>query len=889
MRPIRFATASCFALSLAACSFALATPGCSSGERGADAPPPPPPGSETKEAPKEDDDPIVVATRLHQAQDLEGALRVLREALRKDPSSGRARYLYATLLLEKGELRGAGRELELTLVHEPDDVPLALAWTRLGEIRERLGEHKPALDAYNKAIGAEATAALRKKPDPSKSSWKATGAGVQSPEASVLPQGSPDLHRAVARVSLFLGNVEDAQRAIEEALRRGPRDPQTLSLAVHVYKRSGDEERAVLAARSFLDVAGDDPIYTDRARELRELVKTKAPTLTLAEKTALVDYVRTAIRPHLPGETPEEGFFSTAAHERLLARDDRSVFVTLLAPEPGTPRLRFRGKGRSLAAGLAGAVQQIKDSTKFEPTLFRRCAVRIDLEKGKLEPIVLSPEEYAPLDEPVVLSLVARPAVEPGIHGVALRVDDREIYCLPGDAVTEDLPDVKAMLEFAARQAGLSERVWESAAGRVFRFQTDAFVSVAAGTAPADLVRGEPAPFPEANPELCADAATLGALWLAQDLVLEEKPAARPIQERLPNGEVALVQTLTLARFHYEYAARADRYLDQGYNDVRHAGAALALATAAARTGRPELRDAAILASRWLEDRSREVDGRVLIVAEDGKARLGTQAIALLLEDELVQGLPAGVADDRRAYREGLARTLVAAMREDGTLPELLATQAGGTNQGESQFFPGEAVLALVRHFKATGEKRWLEAAQKTCDARIREWRQKAQDGVPPLDAWLARAICEMDALPEIAADSTEQAARRSFALQFAAAAVAHQRGPETGDAFGGLAPPSEPFPRGMPTASLGEGLAAVANLARLRGLPEAPKLRDAARAAASFALRHQFTARNSFYLAGPERARGAFRSVLTSSRVRIDGVQHNVEFLLEVERLLRS
>ena len=98
-----------------------------------------------------------------------------------------------------------------------------------------------------------------------------------------------------------------------------------------------------------------------------------------------------------------------------------------------------------------------------------------------------------------------------------------------------------------------------------------------------------------------------------------------------------------------------------------------------------------------------------MIVADDGKARLGTQALTLALEDELAQsasqqGQPSQ-PDDRRAYRDGLARTLVAAMRDDGTLPAYLATSPGGQADGDSQFFPGEAVLALVRHFKATGER----------------------------------------------------------------------------------------------------------------------------------------------------------------------------------------
>ncbi|MEZ0229721.1 MAG: hypothetical protein ACAI25_13925, partial [Planctomycetota bacterium] len=134
-----------------------------------------------------------------------------------------------------------------------------------------------------------------------------------------------------------------------------------------------------------------------------------------------------------------------------------------------------------------------------------------------------------------------------------------------------------------------------------------------------------------------------------------------------------------------------------------------------------------------------------------------------------------------------------------------------------------------------------------------------------------------------------KQVDRRAFALDVAKTMLAHQSGPDRGDAMGGLAPPGQSFPSGMPTASLGEGLASIAGMARRRALPQARELRDAARHAAAFALRHQYSARNAWYLPNPERARGAFRSVLTGSKVRIDGVQHNIELLLLVEKLLRE
>jgi tetratricopeptide (TPR) repeat protein len=849
---------------------------------------PPPPTALAAAREKSNDEeksPLARADALYGQGHLEEAIVEIEKLLHEEPDNARARYFYGCYLAEKGELRGAATELQRTLDMKSPQVPAPIAYTRLGEARERLGEHRAALEAYAKAIEAEREAEQRLLRDKNKS------AAVAPTQYAGAPHGSAELYRNLARVCIYLGEIDSALAAIEQARERAPRDAFTENLAVRAYQVLGDQERLADAARRFIEIAGEEPIFQDRVRELREIVRENALPLPAQDKATLVDFVRTAIKPRLPGETPEERFFAEHRSPRLLARDDRAVFVTLIAPDPATPRLRGRGRGKSLAGAIAGAVKQIQDDSRWNPGTIRGCAVRIDIERGSLEPVELTPSQYAPLDgDPVVLSYAARPEVEAGVHGVALRVEDREVYSLPGDAVTEDLPDIKAVLEFACREAGLAKTAWEAAAARVFRFKTETFVSPTPGAAPVELVRGEPFPFPEAAPGAVQDAATLGALWLAQALVIEERPAARPIRERLPSGEVALVHTLTTARFHYEYRARTDKWDDGSYSEVRHAGAAMALVSAYVRTGRVELRDAAELAARWLQDHATWDQGRAAIVV-DGRAKLGTQALALCLEDGLAATAQAAPLDpesetERAAYRDGLARTIVACMREDGSFPTYVPAKGAGVprDNSDSQFFPGEAILSLVRHYKLTNDRRWLDAALKATDSRIKDWRSKPSD--PPLDAWLARAITELDELDALSQDPA-QADRRAFALDIAHAIVAHQWGPDRGDGAGGLSPPGEIFPRGLATASLGEGLAAVAILAQRRGMPETKDLREATRRLASFALRHQYSNRNAWYLPNPERARGAFRSVLGSARVRIDGVQHNVELMLAVERLL--
>jgi hypothetical protein len=459
------------------------------------------------------------------------------------------------------------------------------------------------------------------------------------------------------------------------------------------------------------------------------------------------------------------------------------------------------------------------------------------------------------------MGLSADPPVELGLHGLAARVDGRETFCLPGDAVTEDLADVDAMLTFACGRAGLAGRAWEAAAGAIVRFRTDSFVSSEPGAAPVVLQRGEPVPFPDATPEALLEAAVSGAEYLARSV-------------RADDG-----------RFIYLYDARRDREIDQDYNDVRHAGATLAILETAARAKRLDLRDVAQVAARWLEQKVRRDGDRALVVV-DNKAKLGTQALTLLVLDELARTAPPKEKDDpaRAELREALARGIASMVRDDGTFTTLaqvpgLATPA----QEPNQFFPGEACLALARHAQLTGDARWRDLAVRAIDARIGEWRARARiEGTPFLDPWLARAILELDPL----APSDE---RTSAAREIAKAITAHQRPADAGDAAFGLAETGEIFPRGLPTASLGEGLAAVALLAKTRAIPEGRDLRDAARGAARFVLRHQYGPQHAFFLASLPHARGGVRSTLTRARVRIDGVQHSVELWLLVEKLLHE
>ncbi|HXG91826.1 MAG TPA: hypothetical protein VNN73_05575, partial [Blastocatellia bacterium] len=83
--------------------------------------------------------------------------------------------------------------------------------------------------------------------------------------------------------------------------------------------------------------------------------------------------------------------------------------------------------------------------------------------------------------------------------------------------------------------------------------------------------------------------------------------------------------------------------------------------------------------------------------------------------------------------------------------------------------------------------------------------------------------------------------------------------------------------PRSTPAASRAEGLIAAYRLARLINDTRAERIASSVKASIGFQLSQQFDENNARALANPERAMGGFRESITSARVRIDFVQHNI------------
>jgi hypothetical protein len=322
--------------------------------------------------------------------------------------------------------------------------------------------------------------------------------------------------------------------------------------------------------------------------------------------------------------------------------------------------------------------------------------------------------------------------------------------------------------------------------------------------------------------------------------------------------------------FNYYYDPAQDLIQSLTYNIVRHAGTIISLFDLYESTRNPRYLQCARRAIDFLKSRFRAARyGKAEYVLDfDGKAKLG--AIGLSLAALVYQiRLDNKFADPKRAIR--LANMILGMQRKNGSFEMRYRLQDADEQRIESVYYPGEALLGLIRLFKLNGDRKLFDAAGRGIAFLI-----QSQQKMPrlPADAWLMQAID----------DFYRQSPRKSFAEHAIALAerIIEDQYDETEEAeyAGGFGPGP---PRATPAASRAEGLVSAYRLACLIGDPRASKIAKSLKACARFQLAQQFTPENARSLPNPARATGGFRESLTGSAIRIDFVQHNISSLLGI------
>ena len=357
-----------------------------------------------------------------------------------------------------------------------------------------------------------------------------------------------------------------------------------------------------------------------------------------------------------------------------------------------------------------------------------------------------------------------------------------------------------------------------------------------------------------------------------------------PTEDRLQRAVGAAADFLLRHRrpdgsYHYRYQPKWNDYGD-GDNLLRQAGTSYATLELYRALGDERLLEAARATLGWLLARTRPPPAEVdradwrALVSPGEEAKLGGAALLVLalVEHQRVSG-------DRRFFGQAqeLARFMHFMQDEDGHFRSKFFYGPPDEEVFESVYYPGEAVLALVRLYGIDPNPMWLETARRGAD-----WLIGVRDAGKPVSAlphdhWLLMGLSELSQL-------TDQAGHEQHAEKIGRAIVRAVRrsSSDNPDWIGSFYTP----PRSTPTATRSEALVAMHALATRSGRDPQP-YRDALLLMTGFQLRTQLTPVNSIYLPRPERGLGGFRRSLNNWEVRIDYVQHNASAMLGVLRLL--
>ena len=479
----------------------------------------------------------------------------------------------------------------------------------------------------------------------------------------------------------------------------------------------------------------------------------------------------------------------------------------------------------------------------------------VTLADGRLELDVPTGVDGASVEEDMSVPL---PTV--GLEGLlVVRDDGKTGVVLPGEVVQRAMfhsnkLDHVAIGTLLSARSGVPER--DLATMRAYRFRADVHVESPNRDAALPVLRGMVQPSGDITVEALLAAVRRGADYLARIVGRQ-------------------------GRYLYMYHPVGDRD-DSAYGWLRHSGTTYALFEAYEEFGTGTYLEKGELALRYLASHLSQDpvgDGKyVMDTNDEEQQKVGGAGLALLAFAKHLA--VTGRRDDLETMR-ALARFIVKQQYPDGHFRSNadLEKEKGKKLKHELWYYPGEAVLALMRLYAIEPQQAYLDAARKGADWIVRVRDSSVFRGDLNHDHWMSYAFNELYRV-------TRDEAYVNHAYAIARAIQSKQHGPEDSPApdFVGT------FYEGQttPGSTRVEAYDADIALSRFAGKPD-DWLVSSARQVARSTLAQQFDSDNAYWLKNPAKADGGVRESLFVQDVRIDYVQHAISAWLHLARILRD
>lgn len=353
---------------------------------------------------------------------------------------------------------------------------------------------------------------------------------------------------------------------------------------------------------------------------------------------------------------------------------------------------------------------------------------------------------------------------------------------------------------------------------------------------------------------------------------------ARLLDAAVKGGEYLLRHQAPDGRFAYQYNAQRNRF-SSSYNLVRHAGTTYALTLLYEVTENPRFLLGARKGVKLLLANTRGPDHTdasaefECVVTNDGEeGNLGGTALGVLA---LLEYATASGDQSMRIRANQLGEFLLHQQDSDGRFRSKFSFVSSDQDDFESIYYPGEAVLALVRLYQTDRNTRWLTASEKGAG-----WLMDVRDATHtlaelPHDHWLLMGLNELYAV-------TRNVRYYNQGIRIGASILLAQRkNPQPASWIGSFGVP----PRSAPAATRCEGLVAAYFLSLEGGTPNKEYV-EALMLALEFVLRCQITPEVAATLPDPNRAAGGFRESPDGWNIRMDFVQHAICALLGLREI---
>ena len=411
--------------------------------------------------------------------------------------------------------------------------------------------------------------------------------------------------------------------------------------------------------------------------------------------------------------------------------------------------------------------------------------------------------------------------------------------------------DTKKLFGQLCKKAGFAPSCYTDNATMITVFRTLHFMDSRYSPSITTFFRAH---TPLAKEDLSADAIGV-SLFLAQQWLFENI-----------NGDGSV---------NYQYSPSTGRYLD-GNNAVRQFLASHLISRIAAHSDDGKILEYNLrnlnynLRNYYRED---EKNGLAYILY-GGDAKLGAAALAALSIIESPHSKEFGEKGQK------IGALLLASQNQNGSFQPFYIHPTGRYDERSyMRFYAGETILALAKLYSASGDRRYLDAAEKGAEYYERYvW----EDYDPAFVPWMVLSLYELHSI-------TGKQEYADAAFKFTDELVKMQN---TGicpfpDELGRFYDPNHPewgAPFAASTAVYTEGVAYAYDLARkLNDTKRMQMYRQSALLGSLNLINLQFTGPDMFYLNHPQRALGAVRYAPDDNRIRIDTTQHSIDAWMAV------